>query len=125
MTGPRNVNAARRTATKHDAGPPPPTDHITEGGPTIMTHPNPTGQRNAFQRPVWLLPEDGVIDPVAIDLAARGVRSVALTPRERRIAAALILAAGGTPNTIAKRLHMAHTNARALAEQITAHRSAA
>jgi hypothetical protein len=90
-----------------------------------MTHPNPTGQRNAFRRPVWLLPEDGVIDPVAIDLAARGIRSVALTPRERRIAAALILTAGGTPNTIAKRLHMAHTNARALAEQITTHRSAA
>ena len=73
---------------------------------------------------VWLLPEDGVVDPLAISLAARGVRPVALTATERRIAAALILAAGGTPNMIAKRLRMAHSTARALAHQITADRAA-
>lgn len=125
MTGRRNVSAVRRTATKHDAGPPPPTDHETEGGTSIMTQPGDTGQHKAQRRTAWLLPEDGVIDPVAIDLAATGERPVALTPRERRIAAALILATGGTPNTIAKRLHMAHSNARALADQIAADRPAA
>jgi hypothetical protein len=125
MTGHKDANAARRTATKHDAGPPPPTDHITEGGTSIMTHPSHLDQQNARQRTVWLLPEDGLIDPVAIELAATGERSVALTESERRIAAGLILAAGGTPNLIAKRLHMAHTNARALADEITANRSAA
>ncbi|MFB9830939.1 hypothetical protein [Actinoallomurus acaciae] len=125
MTSARDANAARRTATKHDAGPPPPTDHKTEGGPPIMTHTSTRDHQNARQRTVWLLPEDGVIDPVAIELAATGERSVALTESERRIAASLILTAGGTPNLIAKRLHMAHTNARALADEITADRSAA
>ncbi|MDN3358926.1 hypothetical protein [Actinomadura sp. DC4] len=84
-----------------------------------MTHPSQASHHNDHQRTVWLLPEDGVIDPIAIELAATGERSVALTESERRIAAGLILAAGGTPNLIAKRLHMAHTNARTLADQIT------
>ena len=90
-----------------------------------MTAPIAPCQSNVPQRAVWLLPEDGIVDPLAIDLAARGVRAVALTPTERRIAAALILAAGGTPNTIAKRLHMAHSNARALAAQLGLARPAA
>lgn len=90
-----------------------------------MTHTSTGDHHNARQRTVWLLPEDGVIDPVAIELAATGERSVALTESERRIAASLILATGGAPNLIAKRLHMAHTNARALADEITANRPAA
>jgi hypothetical protein len=88
-----------------------------------MTHPSQASHHNERQRTVWLLPEDGVHDPIAIELAATGERSVALTESERRIAAGLILTAGGTPNLIAKRLHMAHANARALADQIS--RSAA
>lgn len=90
-----------------------------------MTQAFQPGQQNARTRAVWLLPEDGIIDPIAIDLAARGIRPVALTPAERRIAAAFILATGGTPTTIAKRLHMAHSTARALAEQISADHLAA
>ena len=90
-----------------------------------MTGPAGQGHPNAHQRAVWLLPEDGVVDPLAIDLAARGVRPVALTATERRIAAAFILAAGGTPNAIAKRLRMAHSTARALTDQITGNRPAA
>ncbi|MDL4777599.1 hypothetical protein [Actinomadura xylanilytica] len=85
-----------------------------------MTQPKRSGQRKSRRRPVWLLPEDGIVDLIAIDLAVRGVRRVALTPSERRIAAASILAVGGTSNTIAKRLHMAHTTARALARQVSA-----
>jgi DNA-binding CsgD family transcriptional regulator len=90
-----------------------------------MTCATDLGHPNTSQRMAWLLPEDGIVDPLAIDLAVRGVRPVALTATERRIAAALILAAGGTPNAIAKRLRMAHSTARALADQITAGRSAA
>ena len=44
----------------------------------------------------WLLPDDGIIDPVAVEIAARGTRRVRLTARERRAAAALIVARGGT-----------------------------
>jgi hypothetical protein len=90
-----------------------------------MTRFIPSSQQNARQRSVWLLPEDDIIDPIAVELAASGARPVALTPTERHLAAAFILAAGGTPNTIAKRLHMAHAAARDLADQITAARIAA
>ena len=38
----------------------------------------------------WTLPEDGILDPIAIELAARGIRPVALTPVERITAAARI-----------------------------------
>lgn len=84
-----------------------------------MNHPAPSGQPPARRRSTWLLPEDGICDPVAIDLAARGVRPVALTPTERRIAATRILAAGGTATTLARRLRMSHATARVLVAQIT------
>lgn len=67
----------------------------------------------------WVLPEDGITDPVAIEIAASGARRVALTWRERQAAAALILARGGTINRIATRLHIAHSTARHLAATIT------
>lgn len=67
----------------------------------------------------WTLPEDGIIDELAIELAARGIRPVALTRTERRIAAALILAAGGTPYLITKRLHVSCQTAHALAAELT------
>ncbi|HEY1324196.1 MAG TPA: hypothetical protein VGF32_28325 [Streptosporangiaceae bacterium] len=42
------------------------------------------------------LTDDGIIDPIAIQIAARGTRTIALTRAERRLAAARILARGGT-----------------------------
>lgn len=51
-----------------------------------------------------LLPDDGIIDLVAVDIAARGQRIVRLTARERRLAADRILAAGGDLRTVAERL---------------------
>ncbi len=36
----------------------------------------------------WLLPEDGVVDDVAVDIAAHGYRRVRLTVRERELALA-------------------------------------
>jgi hypothetical protein len=61
------------------------------------------------------LADDGIIDPIAVELAARGTRPVALTRSERQLAAAAILARGGTPYVIATRLHVSGTTARTLA----------
>ncbi len=61
------------------------------------------------------LPDDGIIDPIAVEIAARGSRPVALTPAERQVAAARILARGGTPYLISKRLHISGTTALTLA----------
>ncbi|MEU8303420.1 hypothetical protein AB0C84_07635 [Actinomadura sp. NPDC048955] len=64
-----------------------------------------------------MLPEDGIVDPIAIEIAASGTRPVALTHTERVLAAARILAAGGGANTIAARLHVSGSTARTLAHQ--------
>ena len=61
------------------------------------------------------LADDGIIDPIAVDIAARGARTVALTRAERQLAAARILAHGGTPYLISKRLHVSGTTALMLA----------
>ena len=68
----------------------------------------------------WLLPDDGIIDPVAVEITAAGIRRVRLTVPERRAAAALILARGGTANDIAARLHISGQSAAALAASIGA-----
>lgn len=71
-------------------------------------------------RPRWTLPEDGIIDELAIEIAAKGIRPVALTRTERRLAAALILAAGGTPYLVSRRLHISCQSAHALADELAA-----
>jgi hypothetical protein len=63
----------------------------------------------------WLLPDDGIIDPIAVEIAAKGERPVALTAPERRAAAEMILARGGTARLIAERLSMSATAADHLA----------
>jgi hypothetical protein len=72
-----------------------------------MTTPSP--RRNL------VLADDGIIDPIAVEIAARGTRPVALTPAERQLAAARILARGGTPNLISERLQVSGTTALTLA----------
>jgi hypothetical protein len=64
-----------------------------------------------------VLTDDGIIDPIAVELAARGTRPVALTRTERQRAAAAILAGGGSPYVIATRLHVSGTTALKLAAQ--------
>ena len=59
--------------------------------------------------------DDGIIDPITMELAAHGARTVALTRAERHLAAARILAWGGTADVICKRLHVGETTARLLA----------
>jgi hypothetical protein len=61
------------------------------------------------------LPDDGIVDPIAVEITAAGTRRVRLTAPERGAAAALILARGGTVNDIAVRLHVSTATARLLA----------
>jgi hypothetical protein len=68
----------------------------------------------------YVLPEDGIVDLVAVEIAAAGTRRVWLTLRERRLAAALIMARGGTANDISARLHVNGSVARALAAGVLA-----
>ena len=76
--------------------------------------PEPPAARNT-----WLLPDDGIIDELAVEIAASGQRLVRLTREELRSAAVRILAAGGNAYTIAKRLRMQSASARVLAASIT------
>jgi hypothetical protein len=61
------------------------------------------------------LPGDGIIDPVAVQIAVRGTWPVALSQAGRRLAAVRLPARGGTPYLIATRRHVSGTTARALA----------
>jgi hypothetical protein len=76
-------------------------------------------------RGTLVLPDDGIIDPIAVELAASGARPVALTPTERRRAAASILARGGTPYLISKRLHISGADALTLAAECQPARASA
>jgi len=62
-----------------------------------------------------VLPDDGIIDPIAVEIAVGGTRLVALTPAERMAAATTILARGGTPYLVSKRLHVSGSTAIAFA----------
>jgi hypothetical protein len=61
------------------------------------------------------LPDDGITGPIAAGIGARGIRPVALTRPERQLAAARILARGGTATHICQRLHVSGTTALTLA----------
>jgi hypothetical protein len=67
------------------------------------------------RQPALTLRDDGIIDPVAVEIAARGTRTVALTRAERQLAAARILARGGTLHHISTRLHVSGATAVTLA----------
>ena len=58
---------------------------------------------------------DGIIDPITVQIAARGVRTIALTRADQQLTAARILARGGAPYIISKRLHVSGTTAVLLA----------
>jgi hypothetical protein len=50
-----------------------------------------------------LLADDGIIDLIAVQIAARGIRTVAITRAERQLTAVRILACDGTTYLISKR----------------------
>lgn len=68
----------------------------------------------------WAIPEDGIIDAIAVQIAASGQRRVRLTRTERLFAAALIMARGGTAYQVHKRLGVSPSTAHALVASITA-----
>src|SRR5262245_35939312 len=75
--------------------------------------------RGTYKADAWLLPEDGIIDRVAIYVAVKGLRPVRMTQAEREIAGARILAAGGTEEILVERLSLPNARAaRALALRI-------
>ena len=68
---------------------------------------------------LWLIPEDGVVDELAVELAASGERRVRLTHHERRLATARILAHGGTPSLVYERLGLTSMSAaKSLVERV-------
>lgn len=54
----------------------------------------------------WLLPEDGITDDIAIEIASRGVRPVRLTMRERQLATIWMLLHNGTRPAIVRNLSL-------------------
>jgi hypothetical protein len=60
---------------------------------------------------LWVIPEDGIVDELAVELAASGERCVRLTHKERRLATARILAHGGTPSLVYERLGLTSLSA--------------
>jgi hypothetical protein len=62
-----------------------------------------------------VLADDGIIDLIAVEIAAQGMRPVALTRTERQLAAARILVRGGSPYLVSKRLHVSGATALRLA----------
>jgi len=65
------------------------------------------------------LPEDDIVDLVAVDVAVTGGRPVALTPTEQQMAARRIIDAGGSRAAIARHLHITQTKADRLFFAIT------
>jgi hypothetical protein len=61
-----------------------------------------------------VLADGGIIDLIAVKIAACGPRQGALTSAERQLADARILAQGGTPYLISKPLHVRDGEAGAL-----------
>lgn len=52
----------------------------------------------------WILPEDGILDEVAIEIAIRGQRPVRLTLRERRAVVKSLIDRGASPGEIIEKL---------------------
>jgi hypothetical protein len=67
----------------------------------------------------WRLPEDGIVDEEAIRLCISGVRKVALTEAERRLAIQqMIRARKYRPNDICRTVGVLHTEVQQIAESI-------
>ena len=70
----------------------------------------PDGAYRKRNDPNWL-PEDGVFDPIAVDIAALGLRVVRMTDAERMAAAKRILAQGGNSGTLMTRIGITNSQA--------------
>jgi hypothetical protein len=74
----------------------------------------------SLRKPKRTLPEDGIVDEIAVELAARG-EPVMLTKTERHAAAGQIVAWGHGPAVVAARLHLNGTEAKTLYEHARRH----
>jgi hypothetical protein len=68
----------------------------------------------------WLLEDDGIVDEVAVAVAAAGLRDVRLTETERRLAAARIMADHGHLGIVCRRLHVSASEAARLVRETSA-----
>jgi hypothetical protein len=66
------------------------------------------------------LADDGIVDPIAVDIAARGTRPVQLTETERLAAVALLLARGGSLSLAAYRMRMSFDTVREIVAEVRA-----
>lgn len=64
--------------------------------------------------------EDGIVDEIAIEIAASGEREVALTPGERDLAVAMMVRRGATLPQICQRLAMGTRQAAKRKADLTA-----
>lgn len=68
----------------------------------------------------WAIDSDGIVDDVAVSVAANGERLVRLSPTERLAAARLIVLAGGGVRELRARLGINHSTALALTRACSA-----
>jgi hypothetical protein len=67
----------------------------------------------------WVLPEDGIVDWIAVGIAVSGARRVRLTRLERSLAVQSIVQGGGTAWDVSRRLFLSYSSAKRLVDAIT------
>ena len=70
------------------------------------------------RRQTILLPEDGIVDPVAVYIAVHGIRKIAMTHRERLEAVRQMLLHGDSIRDICDHLHVPPATAREILDEL-------
>jgi hypothetical protein len=70
------------------------------------------------RRQTILLPEDGIIDPVAVHIAVHGIRKIAMTHRERVEAVRQMLLRGDSIREMCDHLHVPPATAREILDEL-------
>lgn len=66
----------------------------------------------------WLIPEDGIVDDIAVEVAVSGARRVRLTPTEHCLAVEQMVRQGSSIKEIARHIGMADINVKDLIRRI-------
>ena len=75
------------------------------------TYDGTAGRPRQHKIDLWLLPDDGLVDMLAVRVAANGYRPVRLTRTERKLAALQILEHGGKAADLYERLSLTSLSA--------------
>jgi Homeodomain-like domain len=75
-------------------------------------------KKSPSRRQTVLLPEDGIIDPVAVHIAVHGIRKIAMTHRERVEAVRQMLQRGDSIREICDHLHVPPATAREILDEL-------